>query len=237
MGGATSRFAETDWAKADGGLDPTTDCIDGARPTSAHMIITLSKHTIVNQREFDVRDDQAILLYNTKAVEGTVTWFDVLGAGGQKLLRVEADMQRRHWDVFAFATPAFPGQQPDSDATAKAGEPLYKKARLDITWDSYHATLSLYGKDERPEGGVDTSGTVVGEPILKVEEIKSITAQFQTHLPHKNDFLVGFWVWEHTVKTHRIKMHLAKNSDMALHIALAVMTNMVHTQRKGRTVV
>mmetsp|Transcript_57887 Transcript_57887/g.172795 ORF Transcript_57887/g.172795 Transcript_57887/m.172795 type:complete len:238 (-) Transcript_57887:283-996(-) len=236
MGGATSRFSETDWTKADGGFSPKAACIDGARPTPAHMIISLSKHSIVNQREFDVRDDQDILLYDTKAVDGTVTWFDVLGPGGQKLLRVEADVQRRHWDVFAFANPAFPGQQPDPDATAQAGEPLYKKARLDITWDSYHATLSLYGKDEQPEGAVDTTGTVVGDPILKVEEIKSITAQFQTHLPNKSDSLVGFWVWEHTAKTHRIKMHLAKNSDTALHIALAVMTNMVHNQRMARPV-
>lgn len=236
MGGATSRFAETDWVKADGGLDPKVDCIDGARPTRSHMIISLSKNSIVSQREFDVRDDQGILLYKTKAVEGTVTWFDVLGAGGQKIMRVEADIQRRHWDVFRFASATFPGQQPDSDATAKAGEALYKAARLDITWDNYHATLSLYGKDEQPEGVVDTSGKVVGDPILRVEEIKSITAQFQTYLPHKNEGLVGFWVWEHTVKTHRIKMHLAKNSDMALHVALAVMTNMVHTQRMGRAV-
>ena len=29
--------------------------------------------------------------------------------------------------------------------------------------------------------------------------------------------LVGYWAWKNTIRTHKIQMHLAKNSDLALH--------------------
>lgn len=43
--------------------------------------------------------------------------------------------------------------------------------------------------------------------------------------------LVGYWAWEHSLRTHKIKMHLAKGSDLALHVVLAVLVNQVRYER------
>jgi hypothetical protein len=78
------------------------------------------------------------------------------------------------------------------------------------------------------------------ESILKVEEINSITAQHQSFYPKVKVVdemvhppLTGWWVWENTLKTHQMKMHLAKGSDIALHCILAISTNMVNVEKKA----
>ena len=95
MGGATSKFEETDWTLADGKLtvsdidaaasgsgDATastrtgTTTIDGAPPTRQFQVYYLIKKG-VNQREFDITDEENNLLYTTKAVAGTIACFDV----------------------------------------------------------------------------------------------------------------------------------------------------------------
>lgn len=45
--------------------------------------------------------------------------------------------------------------------------------------------------------------------------------------------LVGYWAWEHSLRTHKIKMHLAKGSDLALHVVLAVLVNQVRYERNA----
>lgn len=236
MGGAASKFDETDWAKADGGLRETADTIDGSMPTMHHSIVTLKKLNMVNQRDYDIRDDQDILLYTTKAVQGTAKWFDFYGKGGEKLFRVQTDALRDKWDIFAYGKPAFAGQQPDADATKQAGEPLYRKAKVLVTWNKHNGDVHLYG-EAKGEGEKDAAGVVQDDSILKVEEIRSITSQFQSYVPQGMDIahppLDGHWIWEHTIKTHKIKMNLAKGTDVALHCLLAVMTNMVSLERNA----
>jgi hypothetical protein len=236
MGGAASKFDETEWDKVDGGLREASETIDGAMPTSHHTILTLKKQSIVNQRDYEIRDDQDILLYTTKAVQGTAKWFDLFGKGGEKLFRVQTDALRDNWDIFAYGEPAFPGQQPDADVTKQAGEPLYRKARVLVTWNKHNGDVHMYGQDTG-EGDNDTAGVVQANSILKVEEIRSVTSQFQSYVPSGMDIahppLDGHWVWEHTIKTHRIKMNLAKGCDIALHCLLAVMTNMITLERNA----
>jgi hypothetical protein len=76
MGGTTSKFEETDWAKANGKLETSQDTLDGALPTSKYQVFHLIKRG-VNQREFDVTDEQDNLLYTTRQVPGTIACFDV----------------------------------------------------------------------------------------------------------------------------------------------------------------
>ena len=93
MGGATSKFEETDWDKADGKLRaPTLDdngdnddnndgeafcvTIDGAPPTTEFAVYYLNKRGL-NQRDFDVTDEEDNLLYTTRQVPGTIACFDV----------------------------------------------------------------------------------------------------------------------------------------------------------------
>jgi len=235
MGGAASKFDETDWTKADGGLREASDTIDGAKPSTHHSILSLKKQNLVNQRDYDIRDDQDILLYTTKGVQGTIKWFDLFGKGGEKLFRVQTDeLARQKWFIFAYGKSAYAGQQPDTDATKAAGEPVYRKAMVKVTWNKHHGNVHLYG-EEKGDGEKDAAGVVQEDSILKVEEIRSITSQFQSYVPKGMDIahppLDGHWVWEHTVSTHKIKMNLAKGCDIALHCILAVMTNMVSIER------
>ena len=76
MGGTTSKLEATDWKLANGKLESDQDTLDGAPPTSDYQVFHLIKKG-VNQREFDVTDDQDNLLYTTKQVPGTIACFDV----------------------------------------------------------------------------------------------------------------------------------------------------------------
>jgi hypothetical protein len=111
---------------------------------------------------------------------------------------------------------------------------LYRKARVLVTWNKHHGDVQLYGQD-KGDGEIDAAGVPIDESILKVEEIKSITSQYQSYVPKGLDIthppLDGHWVWEHTINTHKMKMNLAKGCDVALHCVLAVMTNMVSLER------
>ncbi|KAL3894328.1 MAG: hypothetical protein SGARI_007780 [Bacillariaceae sp.] len=132
---------------------------------------------------------------------------------------------------------------------ANTEDPLYRTARIDIAWDKHAGDVKLYGKASE-EGGGDERGDIVcmdGEDlehriVLKVEEIKSYTAQFQSYVPSANmpqpnlkDAMVhpplcGYWVWEHSVNRHQIKMHVARGADVALQVLLAIITNQVYVE-------
>ena len=50
---------------------------------------------------------------------------------------------------------------------------------------------------------------------------------------NKEEPLVAYWNWQNTVMVHKIQMHLAKNSDLALHVVLAILANQVRTERNA----
>ena len=163
MGGGTSKFKENDWEAADGGLQGSTETIDGAPPTFQYDTFFLTKKA-VNQREFDVTDHNMNLLYTTRAVPGTIACFDVMGREmGQHLLRVMVDIRRRHWIVYRVNEPSFTGQIPDQTATDKllvelieekartgraAGSPpkLYKKCCITVSWSRYLIVAVHFGE-------------------------------------------------------------------------------------------
>lgn len=79
MGGATSKLDVNDWEKADGKLRGPFDTIDGEDATKEFSIYHLTKRG-VNQREFDITDEESNLVLSTKQVPGTIACFDVSGA-------------------------------------------------------------------------------------------------------------------------------------------------------------
>ena len=45
--------------------------------------------------------------------------------------------------------------------------------------------------------------------------------------------LVGYWLWENTLRTHKMKMHVAQGTDLALHVVLAIIVNQVRYERNA----
>lgn len=154
MGGGSSRFEETDWESATGKLSSSDETIDGSPPTPKYRVYSINKTAgVINQREYDVTDDESNLLYSTRGIEGRLAWFDVMGPQmDQYLLRVQVDLSRRYWVIYRFGVPSYPGQFPDTMATnllrQSRGESqpcLYRKACITVTWSRYHAIVNLYG--------------------------------------------------------------------------------------------
>jgi hypothetical protein len=48
--------------------------------------------------------------------------------------------------------------------------------------------------------------------------------------------LVGYWGWQPALRSHHMKMHLAKESDLVLHVVLAVILNQVRSERNALAV-
>ena len=168
MGGATSRFEDTNWDAANGQLESISDTIDGCPPTERYEMYEILKKA-VNQREFDIVDSNQNLLYTTRPVPGTLAWFDVLGPGSvgeyqDYRLRVHVDLSRRTWVVYRYSKPVFAGQKPAMKCTPQLGNKtnaaetgndddgkplqqyeLYKTAHITVSWSRYIAIAARYG--------------------------------------------------------------------------------------------
>jgi hypothetical protein len=168
MGGTTSKLDENDWEKADGKLTSAHHTLDGSAPTEAYAVYVLTKKG-VNQREFDVTDEDKNLLYTTRAVPGTIACFDLLGKGiGDYRLRVYVDIARRYWTVCRFDVPTFVGQKIDQEAKEKliteidgnktSTMPiLYKKCLITVSWSRYLAVTALFGPPSAAEMLIPTA--------------------------------------------------------------------------------
>lgn len=151
MGGGSSRFEETNWETATGKLTSPEETIDGAQPTKKHQVYYITKRGL-NQRDYDITDEDSNLVYTTKAVEGTLACFDLLGRGiDDYKCRVEVDLARRYWVIYSFGVPAYGGQFVDMDATMRLKEGLgerlpclYKRACLTVSWSRYYVIGSRY---------------------------------------------------------------------------------------------
>lgn len=255
MGGATSRFAETDWdAKPvhNGGEQDNagTATLDGTERMLHHTILSLNRPNIVNQRLFEIRNDADIFLYQSVPVEGTTKDFDFLQIGDdgepRKVLRIHTDSAPRiQWAIFSYE-PVWDGQQPANEdrllnvVTTGETTPLYRKARVDISWDQHHGLVRLFEQNDAVNAkGVIMKDGINQAPLMKVEEIKSITPQYQSFVPTTDMIadalihppLAAHWVWENSPNRHQIKMHLTAGQDVALQCILAIITNQVHVEQ------
>ncbi|KAG7349958.1 hypothetical protein IV203_012555 [Nitzschia inconspicua] len=95
-------------------------------------------------------------------------------------------------------------------------------------------------KVEAPETpqNVATNSAAATKEGVSPEEIESpgstetnaATTPVDNH-PHP---LVGYWFWKHTTfhfGQHKMFLHLAKNSDLALHLILSIIVNQVRSER------
>jgi hypothetical protein len=83
---------------------------------------------------------------------------------------------------------------------------------------------------EEPADGKEPSTTSTVDPSSDGKEDGDAGASKGKQLPP----LVGYWMWKHTTfnfQQHKMFMHLAKNSDLALHVILAIIVNQVRSER------
>ena len=52
-------------------------------------------------------------------------------------------------------------------------------------------------------------------------------AEVKEEEEEKHEPLIAFWMWQNTYSVHKMQMHIAQNSDLALHIALSILINNV----------
>lgn len=192
MGGASSKFNDTDWSKADGELKSSFDTVDGSSPTISYTMATLHKLAL-SQRSYHVTDEYSNLLYSTKAVPATVACFDILGRGmDEKVARVTVDLTRKNWTVYSFGEPAFDGQLEDMEESARAGTKLYRKAKIKVTWDRYHAVVMKYGPpvedgDDDCLDEADDDNSDLASSIATVEEITEEEQDSKQQISIEND--------------------------------------------------
>lgn len=182
MGGGSSRYDETNWSTATGNLQSAAETIDGSPPTSKAGVYTITKQGI-NQRDYDVTDEDCNLLYTTQCIEGTLAWFDVLGKGLENyILRVQVDLSRRYWVIYRYGVPTYEGQFVDLYATMKLREArgdrapcLYKNACITVSWSRYYAIVHKYRMppdDEDLEANDSMSETTSSHSLSGMEDPK-----------------------------------------------------------------
>ena len=49
--------------------------------------------------------------------------------------------------------------------------------------------------------------------------------------PDRKEPLVAYWTWKNKLTSHKLQMHLAKNSDLALHVVMAIVLNILKYER------
>mmetsp|Transcript_14534 Transcript_14534/g.26018 ORF Transcript_14534/g.26018 Transcript_14534/m.26018 type:complete len:230 (+) Transcript_14534:131-820(+) len=88
------------------------------------------------------------------------------------------------------------------------------------------------GRSTCPQADSTDVGAVAGENAPDCGTTKTNGVK-EDNKPHPNP-LVGYWFWKHTTfnfQQHKMYMHLAKNSDLALHVVLAIIVNQVRSER------
>jgi len=100
--------------------------------------------------------------------------------------------------------------------------PLAKNTRTD-EGDEKLVREILEGKEDQSvlperEASIETTGDTVQDEDNEIEG---------------EEPLIGYWMWDNTIRTHKIKMHVAKNADLALHVVVAIIANQVRYERNA----
>jgi hypothetical protein len=246
MGNSPSRYDDTDWNEATGGLTNASETVDGAEPTSCYMQISLSPSRpgvpiplVMGQiplipvtREYQVKNGNGNVIFSTKKVDKLVKGFDLLNDKGTTILRVDSTYSNRTWHIFQVDTPVFEGQRPDPEPSSKTGHDLFRKASVFYPKAEQHSALVHMFRNDDATQDVET--------VLKLERCGGgVKWAFQTMRVDDGctQSLVGHCKWEGSpipmTKEEHMVVDLAKGSDLALHVILAVLANLERSSWKA----
>jgi hypothetical protein len=106
----------------------------------------------------------------------------------------------------------------------------------DLSLTATSTDMEEAATSEAPVSKADTENDgIKGEPTVNEGQNveANVSSSADSIVPPKEQPLVGYWAWENTLRTHKMKMHLAKGSDLALHIVLAVLVNQLRYERNA----
>lgn len=242
MGNAKSRYEETTWTDASGGIQDDSETVDGSPASSSHCQITISPtigvvqtvqslpvvRNIAPNCEYEafVGGDQ--VLCKTKKVDNhgmETIGFDLVTPDDKVLLRMESTPSHRTWTILQVGKPVFEGQRPRPKAS---GEELYRKAIVQFGKDQQHRAQVFMFTNSTDEAKQEEE---LDKPIIQVERCipPNFTGKvmdqwhFQTFTDDSSP-LTGYWKRDAICVPGREKMvmDLAKDSDVALHVILTV---------------
>ena len=102
--------------------------------------------------------------------------------------------------------------------------------------------LPILAASRNGEGSIDPSDSdrAAGQERTKAqpetsEEYKESddTEHQPASAPPVDEPLLAYWHWDNSLRTHKVKMHLVKGADLALHVVLAVLVNQVRYERNA----
>eukprot|EP00546_Thalassionema_frauenfeldii_P002078 CAMPEP_0178936848 /NCGR_PEP_ID=MMETSP0786-20121207/25414_1 /TAXON_ID=186022 /ORGANISM="Thalassionema frauenfeldii, Strain CCMP 1798" /LENGTH=498 /DNA_ID=CAMNT_0020615323 /DNA_START=92 /DNA_END=1588 /DNA_ORIENTATION=+ len=138
----------------------------------------------------------------------------------------------------------YPEEKPGPAEKARNNSPILKSssfssvrnfAKLAISQvgDTMDRTKSIVRAKSNPDYQNYNSAKILDENTRAIDPShssrKSVSSQGSQDAPLEP--LIGFWNWDNTMRVHKMKMHLAKDSDLALHVILAIVTNQLRLER------
>ncbi|CAJ1933573.1 unnamed protein product [Cylindrotheca closterium] len=155
MGGASSRLDQTQWWNADGELSkkikqseknhPTI--LPAVEPTSTLEIFDIMKSkSLTATRDFEVKDSYKNVIYATRAVPGTMAWFDVIKPGvSDKSQIAEGDEEAEEdTETTGEAKEEDKEEKEETPATATEGDESSKEEfllRVQVDWNRRSWTI------------------------------------------------------------------------------------------------
>jgi hypothetical protein len=142
------------------------------------------------------------------------------------------------------------GEEDDNDAFLQEEkemfEQLQKTEDIVVASDDVSrkedATRDLASENEEETMNCTNDAVEKEEPLIgkmNITQLYCITIGFRSNSDMRftnllfSSFALGYWLWENSIRTHKMKMHVAKGSDLALHVALAIIVNQVRYERNA----
>jgi hypothetical protein len=108
-----------------------------------------------------------------------------------------------------------------------------QKSELPNLIDEKESQKSSTQETPRSDDDENRSADIKGEmksssSNVTLSALEKIPAQQESKEP-----LIGYWSWKNSYTVHKIEMHLARNTDLALHIVMAILCNQVRSERNA----
>ena len=102
--------------------------------------------------------------------------------------------------------------------------------KLDPSSEKDPRRASLAAGEDNADSDVDNSDHMPSRPShTSLDGLSTSSSKSGKH--EDLEPLVGFWNWDNTMRVHKMKMHVAQRSDLALHVVLAIVTNQLRLER------